>query len=27
MKGPVPNPEKYVDSSYLRQALKELGWK
>jgi len=25
MKGPAPNPEKYVDSSYLRQALKELG--
>lgn len=25
MKGPVPNPEKYVDSSYLRQTLKELG--
>ncbi len=27
MKGPVPNPEKYVDSSYLKQALKELGWR
>jgi NitT/TauT family transport system substrate-binding protein len=25
MKGPVPSPEKYVDQSYLRQALKELG--
>jgi len=25
MKGPAPNPEKYVDASYLRQALKELG--
>jgi NitT/TauT family transport system substrate-binding protein len=25
MKGAVPNPGKYVDSSYLRQALKELG--
>jgi ABC-type nitrate/sulfonate/bicarbonate transport system substrate-binding protein len=25
MKGPLPNPEKYVDQSYLRQALKELG--
>jgi len=27
MKGPLPNPEKYVDTSYLRQAWKELGWK
>jgi ABC-type nitrate/sulfonate/bicarbonate transport system substrate-binding protein len=27
MKGPVPSPEKYVDSSYLKQALKELGWR
>ena len=27
MKGPIPNPEKYVDSSYLKQALKELGWR
>jgi hypothetical protein len=27
MKGPIPSPEKYVDSSYLRQAWKELGWK
>ena len=27
MKGPIPNPEKYVDLSYLRQALKELGWR
>jgi NitT/TauT family transport system substrate-binding protein len=25
MKGPLPSPEKYVDQSYLRQALKELG--
>jgi NitT/TauT family transport system substrate-binding protein len=25
MKGAIPNPEKYVDQSYLRQALKELG--
>ena len=25
MKGAVPSPEKYVDASYLRQALKELG--
>ncbi len=25
LKGPVPNPEKYVDQSYLRQALKEMG--
>lgn len=25
LKGPVPSPEKYVDQSYLRQALKELG--
>ncbi|HEU4342149.1 MAG TPA: hypothetical protein VFU31_11310 [Candidatus Binatia bacterium] len=27
MKGPVPAPEKYVDLSYLKQALRELGWK
>ena len=27
MKGPMPNPEKYVDMSYQRQALRELGWK
>lgn len=27
MKGPLPNPEKYVDSSYLKQAWKELGWR
>jgi len=27
MKGPLPSPEKYVDTSYLRQALKELGWR
>ncbi len=27
MKGPIPNPEKYVDMSYLKQALKELGWR
>ena len=25
MKGSIPNPEKYVDTSYLKQALKELG--
>jgi ABC-type nitrate/sulfonate/bicarbonate transport system substrate-binding protein len=25
MKGAVPSPEKYVDASYLRQALKEIG--
>ena len=25
LKGPIPNPEKYVDQSYLRQALKEWG--
>ena len=24
-KGPVPKPAKYVDQSYLREALKELG--
>jgi len=24
-KGPLPNPAKYVDQSYLREALKELG--
>ena len=27
MKGPIPGPEKYVDMSYLKQALKELGWR
>jgi ABC-type nitrate/sulfonate/bicarbonate transport system substrate-binding protein len=27
MKGPIPSPDKYVDLSYLKQALKELGWK
>src|SRR5499425_1159511 len=27
MKGPLPNPEKYVDMSYLKQAWKELGWR
>ena len=27
MKGFTPGPEKYVDQSYLKQALKELGWK
>jgi NitT/TauT family transport system substrate-binding protein len=27
MKGPIPSPEKYIDSSYLQQAWKELGWK
>jgi ABC-type nitrate/sulfonate/bicarbonate transport system substrate-binding protein len=26
-KGALPKPEKYVDSSYLKQAWKELGWK
>ena len=25
MKGAIPSPEKYVDASYLRQALKEIG--
>lgn len=25
LKGPPPSPEKYVDQSYLRQALKEIG--
>lgn len=27
MKGPIPGPEKYVDMSYLKQALRELGWR
>jgi len=27
MKGPIPSPEKYVDMSYLKQTLKELGWR
>ena len=27
MKGPIPSVEKYVDMSYLKQALKELGWR
>ena len=27
MKGPVSGPEKYVDTSYLNQAWKELGWR
>lgn len=27
IKGPVPSPEKYVDLSYLNEALQELGWK
>ncbi len=27
MKGPTPDPEKYVDLSYLREAWKELGWR
>jgi ABC-type nitrate/sulfonate/bicarbonate transport system substrate-binding protein len=27
MKGPVPSPEKYVDASYLKRALQELGWR
>ena len=26
MKGPLPDPKKYVDLSYLQTALKELGW-
>jgi ABC-type nitrate/sulfonate/bicarbonate transport system substrate-binding protein len=26
IKGPIPNPDKYVDLSYLKQARKELGW-
>jgi ABC-type nitrate/sulfonate/bicarbonate transport system substrate-binding protein len=25
--GPAPTPEKYVDSTYLSKALKELGWR
>jgi NitT/TauT family transport system substrate-binding protein len=25
MKGAIPGPEKYIDASYLRQALKEIG--
>ncbi|MGZ9214354.1 MAG: hypothetical protein ACXW53_20905 [Candidatus Binatia bacterium] len=25
LKGPISNAEKYVDQSYLRQALKEIG--
>jgi ABC-type nitrate/sulfonate/bicarbonate transport system substrate-binding protein len=27
MKGPVPGPEKFVDLSYLKDALTQLGWK
>jgi len=27
LKGPLPDPKKYVDMSYLQEALKELGWK
>jgi len=27
LKGPVPEAKKYVDMSFLREALKELGWK
>ena len=27
LKSPLPNPTKYVDSSYLEQALTDLGWK
>jgi len=27
MKGPIPSPEKYVDTSYLKQTWKELGWR
>jgi len=26
MKGALPSPEKYVDLSYLKAALKEMGW-
>ena len=25
MKGPLPAPAKYIDQSYLKEALKELG--
>jgi hypothetical protein len=25
LKGPLPSPEKYVDQSFLKQALKEIG--
>ena len=25
LKGPLPSPAKYVDQSYLKEALKELG--
>jgi len=24
-RGPLPDPSKYVDQSYLREAIKELG--
>jgi len=27
MKGPLPNPEKYLDLSYLQMARRELGWR
>jgi NitT/TauT family transport system substrate-binding protein len=27
MKGSIPSPEKYVDRSYLRQSLKEIGFR
>ena len=27
MKSPLPDPKKYVDTSYLDSALKELGWR
>lgn len=27
IKGPLPDPKKYVDLSYLQTALKELGWR
>lgn len=27
MKGPLPNPEKYLDLSYLQTARRELGWR
>jgi hypothetical protein len=27
LKGPLPDAKKYVDMSFLQDALKELGWK
>lgn len=27
MKGPLPDPQKYLDMSFLQKAKKELGWK